>query len=429
MQAATVFDSAANDAPETGTRRRFFPAMPHTIEELGISQNTLVDLFLKMTLIEGETSITSLSKAMHVEPGIVNQVFSYLRGQQYVEVKGMIGNNYVLTLTGGGRKLAQDRYQMNQYVGPAPVPLDVYNAAIKQQSFRQRLNRERLHEIFHDLVLPEETIDQLGPAILSNSQIFLYGSTGNGKTSVAERLVRIFDDDIFVPHAIEVQGQIINIADSVVHTELEAPGNADKRWLRCTRPCIAVGGEMVPEMLELRYEETLGYYTAPLQMKANNGLFIIDDFGRQMINPRDLLNRWIVPLDRGIDFLSLRTGVKLSVPFETMVIFSTNLDPRQLADEAFLRRIQNKVKIETVSDEIFDRILQAVCKSAGLEWTLEGSAYVREACKIDGRKAVLRACYPRDVVRILKNIADYEDREPGLIPEDIDRAIGLYFAR
>jgi hypothetical protein len=186
---------------------------------------------------------------------------------------------------------------------------------------------------------------------------------------------------------------------------------------------------MVPEMLELRYEETLGYYTAPLQMKANNGLFIIDDFGRQMINPRDLLNRWIVPLDRGIDFLSLRTGVKLSVPFGTMVIFSTNLDPRQFADEAFLHRIQNKVKVETISDDIFDRILKAVCEKEGLEWTPAGSELVREACKIDGRKAVLRACYPRDVVRILKNIADYEEREPGLIAEDIDRAVNLYFAR
>ena len=182
-------------------------------------------------------------------------------------------------------------------------------------------------------------------------------------------------------------------------------------------------------MLELRYENTLGYYTAPLQMKANNGLFIIDDFGRQMINPRDLLNRWIVPLDRGIDFLSLRTGVKFPIPFESMVIFSTNLDPRQLADEAFLRRIQNKIKVETISPEIFDRILQRICEAASITWTAEGSEYVRERCTADGRKPVLRACYPRDVVSILQNIAQYENREPGLDKADIDRAIGLYFAR
>jgi predicted ATPase with chaperone activity len=272
-------------------------------------------------------------------------------------------------------------------------------------------------------------LDQLGQAIISNSQIFLYGSTGNGKTSIAERLVRIFDDSVYMPHAIEVQGQIINFFDSVVHQPLEQEEGVDARWIRCERPCIAVGGEMVQEMLELRYEETLGYYTSPLQMKANNGLFIIDDFGRQMINPRDLLNRWIVPLDRGIDFLSLRTGVKFPIPFETMVVFSTNLDPRQLADEAFLRRIQNKVKVETISPEIFDRILQRICEAAEIEWTEEASLYIRDRCSADARKPVLRACYPRDVVAILQNIAKYEGRPPTLNNEDVDRAISLYFAR
>jgi hypothetical protein len=164
-------------------------------------------------------------------------------------------------------------------------------------------------------------------------------------------------------------------------------------------------------------------------MKANNGLFIIDDFGRQMINPRDLLNRWIVPLDRGVDFLSLRTGVKVPIPFETMVVFSTNLDPRQLADEAFLRRIQNKVKIDTITPEVFDNILRAVCKSSNIEWTESSSAYLREQCQQDGRKEVLRACYPRDIVEILKNIAEYEGRGPSLNPDDISRAVNLYFAR
>ena len=182
-------------------------------------------------------------------------------------------------------------------------------------------------------------------------------------------------------------------------------------------------------MLELQFESTLGYYTAPLQMKANNGLFIIDDFGRQMINPRDLLNRWIVPLDRGVDFLTLRTGIKIPVPFETLVVFSTNLDPRQLADEAFLRRIQNKVKIDVISEQVFDGILEQVCRKEGVEWTRERSAFVRQSCLSDGRTTVLRACYPRDIVLIAKNIADYEQREARLDEADVTRAVNLYFAR
>ena len=325
--------------------------------------------------------------------------------------------------------LAQDRYSISQYVGAVPVSLTAYQQAVRKQTQRQKVGREQLREVFRDLVLEDSMLDQLGPAIVSNSQIFLYGPTGNGKTSIAERLVRVYTDSVYVPYAIEVQGQIVNIFDTVVHKPLEPEDKADRRWIRCNRPCIAVGGEMVKEMLELRYEETLGYYTAPLQMKANNGMFIIDDFGRQMMNPRDLLNRWVVPLDRRLDFLSLRTGVTFPVPFETLVVFSTNLDPRQLADEAFLRRIQNKIKIDVVSPEVFDRILKMVCEKEGVPYTQEASAYAQERCKVNSRTAVLRACYPRDMVAISKNIADYEDRAPRLDKENIDRAVELYFAR
>ena len=233
----------------------------------------------------------------------------------------MVANDYELTLSQAGRKLAQDRYSISQYVGAVPVSLTAYQQAVRKQTQRQKVGREQLREVFHDLVLEDSMLDRLGPAIVSNSQIFLYGPTGNGKTSIAERLVRVYTDSVYVPYALEVQGQIANIFDTVVHKPLDPEENSDRRWIRCNRPCIAVGGEMVKEMLELRYEETLGYYTAPLQMKANNGMFIIDDFGRQMMNPRDLLNRWVVPLDRRLDFLSLRTGVTFPVPFETLVVF------------------------------------------------------------------------------------------------------------
>ena len=428
MSATSVFETASSFAPQSADGK-FFPSYPDSIEGLGVGQNTLVNLMLKMTMLEGETTLSGLSQRLKLHPAVCTQLFEHLRKEQYVEVKGMLGNDYRLALTEAGRDVAQDRYRINQYVGPAPVTLDAYNSAVRTQTTRMRINRAKLQEVFHDLVLTDDVLDQLGPAIQSNSQIFLYGSTGNGKTSIAERLVRIFKDDVYLPYAVEIDGQIINIYDSVVHRALDPVEGADPRWIRCNRPTIAVGGEMVQEMLELQFESTLGYYTAPLQMKANNGLFIIDDFGRQMINPRDLLNRWIVPLDRGVDFLTLRTGIKIPVPFETLVVFSTNLDPRQLADEAFLRRIQNKVKIDVISDDVFDDILRRVCAAEGVEWTQEHSAFVRQCCLSDGRTTVLRACYPRDIILILKNIADYEQREPRMDEADVTRAVNLYFAR
>jgi GTPase SAR1 family protein len=405
------------------------PPNPTTLQDAGLNQNMLVDLMLKLTLLDGVTTLGRLASQMKVSMVIMDQLFRYFRREQLCEVKGMVGNDYEMSLSAAGRKLAQDRYQISQYIGPAPVKLDDYCVAVKEQAAHHPVSRAMLSEVFFDLVLPDPMLDQIGPAIISNTTIFLYGPTGNGKTSIAERLVRIYKDYVYIPYAIEVEGQIINIYDSVVHQAIDSQeDDVDPRWILCRRPCIAVGGELVPEMLELRFDETLGFYSAPLQMKANNGLFIIDDFGRQMINPRDLLNRWIVPLDRRVDFLSLRTGVKFPIPFETLVIFSTNLDPRQLADEAFLRRIQNKIKIDTITPEIFDKILERVCSDAQIPFDTEMAAYLRQKCNPDG-KGVLRACYPRDMVRILQSIADYEHRMPEMTKTDLDRALNLYFAK
>ena len=413
----------------TAELQGFRPQCPVTLEDAGLNQNMLIDLMLKLTMLEGATSLSRLASQMKVSMTIMDQLFRYFRREQLCEVKGMVGNDYELSLSAAGRKLAQDRYAISQYIGPAPVELSDYCQAVKEQAAHHPVSRAMLTEVFFDLVLPDQMLDQIGPAIISGTTIFLYGPTGNGKTSIAERLVRIYKDYIYIPYAIEVEGQIVNIYDSVVHQALSGPeDDTDPRWLLCRRPCIAVGGELVPEMLELRFEETLGFYSAPLQMKANNGLFIIDDFGRQMINPRDLLNRWIVPLDRRVDFLSLRTGVKFPIPFEMLVVFSTNLDPRQLADEAFLRRIQNKIKVDAMSPEIFDKILERVCQDFDIAYDPDVAAFLRQRCNPDG-KGALRACYPRDMVRIIQSIADYEKRPPTLTCRDMERALNLYFAK
>ena len=250
-------------------------------------------------------------------------------------------------------------------------------------------------------------------------------------TCLAERLVRLYDDEVLVPYAVEVDNQVIIMYDPVVHQRTEQDGEElehDPRWVRCRRPCLIAGGELVPSMLDLRMDEASGTYAAPIQMKANNGVLVIDDFGRQLIPPRDLLNRWIVPLDRRVDYLMLRYGVKFQIPFELMVVFATNLDPTSLADEAFLRRIQNKILVEEISPGIFDEILRRFSLSQGIPYEQDKAEYLRSIILRDGR-TVLRACYPADMCRILTSISQYEGRQPQMTKTDLDRAVALYFAR
>jgi predicted ATPase with chaperone activity len=278
-------------------------------------------------------------------------------------------------------------------------------------------------------VVSDRLLDQLGPALISQNSIFVYGPTGNGKTSLAERMLRVYEDGILIPYAVEVDNQIISLYDPVVHQPVEIDDyDVDPRWLLCRRPCIVVGGELIPSMLELRLDEASGIYAAPLQMKANNGIFIIDDFGRQLMSPRDLLNRWIVPLDRRVDYLTLRYGVKFQIPFELMVVFSTNLEPADLADEAFLRRIHNKIYVEAVDARSFDEIFRRVTNSRGMVAEIDSAEYLRKLCLREGRTE-LRACYPGDICNILKSIGRYEGRPPQMTKPELERATALYFAK
>jgi hypothetical protein len=410
-------------------RSSFAPAIPQTFEELGIPQSLVIDLFLRRTMIEGFSTLESLSKALRVSIAIVDQVFRQLRQQQIVEVKGMIGNDYQFVLTQAGKQMAADRFQISQYAGACPVSLRDYTAATKRQAARVHIDRRSLRAAFSDLVVPDRLLDQLGPALISQNSIFLYGPSGNGKTSIAERMLRVYQDAVFIPYAVEVDNQIISLYDPVVHhrVELDDP-DIDPRWVLCRRPCIVVGGELIPSMLELRLDESSGIYAAPLQMKANNGIFIIDDFGRQLMSPRDLLNRWIVPLDRRVDYLTLRYGVKFQIPFELMVVFSTNLDPSDLADEAFLRRIQNKIEIEPVQPQVFDMIFQRVVSTRNVPADYDSAEYLRKLCLSEGRTQ-LRACYPQDIINIINSICQYENRPVQVTKAELERAVHLYFAR
>jgi len=332
-------------------------------------------------------------------------------------------------LTQAGKQMAADRFQISQYAGACPVSLRDYTAATKRRSARVHIDRRSLRAAFSDLVVPDRLLDQLGPALISQNSIFLYGPSGNGKTSIAERMLRVYQDAVFIPYAVEVDNQIISLYDPVVHhkVDLDDP-DVDPRWVLCRRPCIVVGGELIPSMLELRLDESSGIYAAPLQMKANNGIFIIDDFGRQLMSPRDLLNRWIVPLDRRVDYLTLRYGVKFQIPFELMVVFSTNLDPSDLADEAFLRRIQNKIEIEPVQPQVFDMIYQRVVSTRNVPADYDSAEYLRKLCLSEGRTQ-LRACYPLDILNIITSICQYENRPVQITKAELERAVHLYFAR
>jgi hypothetical protein len=403
--------------------------VPQDLRQLGIPDSLVLDLVLRRMMLEGFSNLMGLSRSLRISPGVVDTVFKHMRSQQLVEIKGMNGNDYNFTLSAAGKQLAAERFQVSQYAGACPVSLQEYHAATKAQAAKVLVDRRALRQAFSDLVVSDRMLDQLGPAIISQSSIFVYGPTGNGKTSLAERMLRVYQDAIMIPYAVEVDNQIISVYDPVVHQPLELDDeDVDPRWLMCKRPCIVVGGELIPSMLELRLDESSGIYAAPLQMKANNGILLIDDFGRQLMSPCDLLNRWIVPLDRRVDYLTLRYGVKFQIPFELMVVFSTNLEPADLADEAFLRRIHNKIFVDAVDPLSFDQIFERVVKSRNIQAESDSAEYLRKLCLREGRTE-LRACYPGDICNILASIGRYEGRPPLMTKPELERATSLYFAK
>jgi predicted ATPase with chaperone activity len=407
----------------------YLPAAPGDISKLDISEGLVIDLMMRRAALDRTMTLGELSRKLKLAPSVLYPMFQQMRKLQYIEVTGMLGDDYVFNLTTAGRSFAHDRFQMCQYAGPAPVSLNVYTQAVRKQHARITVNRQRMKEVLSDLVITDEMLDQLGPAVVSQSSLFIYGPSGNGKTSVMERLHRVYGDAIVVPYAIEVDNQIIVVYDPALHqrVDYEEP-RMDQRWVVCRRPYIVVGGELEPSMLELKLDQTSKVYAAPVQMKSNNGIFAIDDFGRQIISPTYLLNRWIVPLDRKVDYLSLSYGLKFQIPFEMMVIFSTNLDPTDLADDAFLRRIQNKIYAEPVSAPVFDEIFLRILQAKGIPYEEDALFHLRHLCEHSGT-GELRACYPGDILRVLESVTIYEEKPLVVTKENISRAGQIYFAR
>ena len=403
---------------------------PRTIAEVGVRESVLEDIALKTLYQHGSLSILDLSDHTRLGYDAAEQLFSRLRAKLFCEVTGMRGNVPEIAISSLGRTRALDLLTRNQYSGAMPVSLESYVGQVRKQSIRQMQVRPAdVERAFAHLVFTNEVLSQLGTALNSGSAVFLYGPPGVGKTAAAETLSRVFaEDQIWIPYAVEVGGQIITVYDPAIHgpSLATASDGVDRRWVLCKRPTVTVGGELTIEMLDLQFNPTTNYYDGPPQMKANNGVLIIDDFGRQRISPEELLNRWVVPLDRGIEFLTFAGGRKIEIPFEMLVVFASNRDPRTVLDSAFLRRIQTKIKLGDVSEEQFCEIFRRVAREQGLK--VEQSVLDELIHVIrDVQKEALRACQPRDLLNQVCWKARYEDRKPSLDRASLLLALKTYF--
>jgi len=424
----------ANRAPTTSAATTFVPPVPTSVEETGLGLGLLTDLAIKIMYFEGNISGYELAERMKLPyPGVVEKVLEFLRREKYCEVTGTGGYGeaaYQYTIAEKGRGIAREALARSQYAGPAPVTLETYTAAMHRQPLGNVVVHQRkMRQALSHMVINEETFAQLGPAINSGRSLFLFGHPGNGKTAIAESIGKmILGNAMYIPYAIEVGGQIIRVFDSVNHVVAEGPTgqNHDPRWERIQRPVIITGGELTLETLDLVYDESNKYYEAPFQMKANGGMLLIDDFGRQQARPRDLLNRWIVPLEKRVDYLTLHTGRKIEVPFDVLIVFSTNLAPRDLVDEAFLRRIRHKIEIKNPTWDEYREIFRRVCAAKGVPYDDRGLAYLIQEHYLKHNRP-RRACHPRDLVDQLIDTARYMNVKPTLSKELIDRACEAYF--
>lgn len=431
--------------PDPKVKKRPFPPAPASIEETGLPSELLVQLLVKTLFTAGELTEASGGAQLKLSYSVMKELFTLLARDKLVEVRGHgepLGVLYRYGLTDAGRHRAQTYLDVNRYVGPAPVPIAQYEKMIRSQPVSDlRIDRATVEQATKHLVLPPESVEQVGEAVNSGWAIFLYGPPGNGKTVVAESIGHMLGmvggSEIFVPYAMEVDSQIIQVFDPLTHKPLnpdeasprsliEAKVEHDARWIACARPIEFAGGELTLEMLDLTFNPSAKYYQAPPHIKANGGIFLIDDFGRQLVRPRDLLNRWIVPLEKRVDYLTLHTGKVFQIPFDTIVIFATNLEPQKLADEAFLRRIRNKILVSDPTPETYTKIFETVCEQKQVKFNPNAMEYLFRNV-YQKHRINLRSCHPRDLVDHILSIAKYNGVTPTLERELLDRAARTYF--
>jgi len=435
-----------NEGAENGGEAAPFVAQPQTIEETGLDFSMFLDLVVKSIYYAGRPSARQIAAQLAVAFSVVDEVLTFMKREQFAEVVGSSGMGeqlYQYTLSSKGVEKAEEALARNQYVGPAPVPFASYLEVLQRQSIRNvRISPQDVDEALSHLVLDSEVSAALGPAVNSGRTMLLYGGSGNGKSTITSAIGRMLPGEVLIPYAIDLNGIIVKVFDPRVHNEISiekqmerrasersfdgVERRRDRRWVVAKRPIITAGGELTLKDLELRYSPQSQFYIAPLQWKANSGILIVDDFGRQMIQPKELLNRWIVPMEERVDHLSLHTGDVVEVPFEVLLIFSTNLHPSQLGDEAFFRRIRHKIEIPDPTREQFLEILTRVCQEREIALDPQAAVYLIEHY-YERTDRGFKGCHPRDIVELVVDICGYHGEPPSFTRRYLDAACQSYF--
>ena len=413
----------------------FRPAEPKTIEETGLTAAVIENLMLKYLLLIGSASGRQIADNVCLPFVILEQIFTSLRARQLIINSGSAQlNDFVYQLTDQGRQRARTAMDTSAYIGAAPVPLDDYIISVEAQTIRAEAPQKRhLQKAFADISVDQTMFDMLGPAVNSGAGLFLYGAPGNGKTTLAKRITQCYSSSVWIPRVLIEDGQLVKLFDAACHEPLDTNSGTllkssehDRRWIRIKRPAVTVGGELTMEALEIRLDPVSNVSEASLQLKSNCGCLLIDDFGRQRISPQDLLNRWIIPLENRQDYLTLPTGKKIQVPFEQLIIFSTNLEPTDLADEAFLRRIPYKIEVGDPSVSEFKSLFNLAAKTLHCEFRPETVDYLIEN-HYDGVGRNFRRCHPRDLLMQIRNYCVYNGLPVEMKPEYFDRVVPCYF--